>query len=190
MSDGITDCERDSERSHLYDEYLGKLLAYLKEPTDGNYRRLKNASEKVDGVPTGLMAGRTAAANSLEERVKKLREGDRQAWARLLVNVGCDEEFRKISPFKNKMIVLVNYGCGFANADLLGLEEIMDKKIEGKNYRICDCDKYAVAVAIPKKAFKKVEIFWLSCGIMGVKGPRNREGEPKKETPKPPRIRT
>jgi|SRR3989344_5736891 len=176
MSDGITDSYRDQKRGERYDKFLKLLADYLENKTPGNLQTLKLVAESVDGVPRGLMTGKTRLAQDLDSMLVGLQENDQRTWGELLLTaIGRypDQVYgrlKKLSPFASKILISVDYGLGFVT---FGgeLESILADAIGGKeNLKIYDTDKYLVA--IPESALTKAKVIWLRCGIHGVKEPR------------------
>ena len=176
MSDGITDSYRDQRRAECYEKFLCWLADYIENPTEESLASLKLAGEQTDRIPRGLMGGQTNIASGLENLLAKLLEGNERFWGGLLLSAhgGCpDESFRKlkkVSPFKDKIIIGVEYGIGFVN--LIGEAKELFDRIIGKeqNMKIYDGDTYLAA--IPKDVLKDTQIVWLKSGVSGVKGPR------------------
>ncbi|MDP3730931.1 MAG: hypothetical protein Q8R34_00290 [bacterium] len=176
MSDGITDSYRDQRRAEAYEEFLCRLADYIENPIEENLTVLKSAGEQTDGVPRGLVSGRTDISSGIEDLLKALFENDERIWGKLLLNAhgGYPEEgFRKLkrlSPFKDKIIVEVDYGIGFVS--LSGeFQNLIDKVIGGAhNMKTYDGDSYMLA--IPNDVLKDANVVWLKCGIGGVKGSR------------------
>ncbi len=178
MSDGITDSYRDQRRGECYGDFLKVLANFLEKPsTAEGCQAVKQAAERVDGVPRGLISGRTSLSGGLSVMVEKLREGDEKTWGTLLLSAvgsyptAVFKKFKSISPFKGKVLISVDYGFGFVN---IGgeFEHFLDHFIAGINgFKIYDADHYIVA--LDEYSFKKgAELVWRSCGVSGVKGPR------------------
>jgi len=183
MSDALTDIARDDRRAKAYRGYFGRLYDYLQESSKENYKKLEEAAKETDAVPRGYWGSPTNLEKWLKERVKKLKQGDKIEWARILrrnIDYRVHEKLKAISPFANKVLINVDFGCGFVNIKLEGLESIVANLIAKHNFKAYDADDYLIALDIPEQAFKDGEVVWYGCGIYGINGPRDSEGKPKK----------
>ena len=176
MSDGITDSYRDQRRGECYDEFLESLAGYLENKTQENLRVLRMAAESVDGVPRGLMTGQTNLAQGLDQVIGRLAENDQRTWGELLL-IAVDryhkdtyKRLKKLSPFTGKILIGVDYGCGFVT--LKGeTQQALDQIIGGRdNLKTYDTDKYLVV--LPESVLAKAKVVWLRCGYLGIKEPR------------------
>ncbi|MBI4993539.1 hypothetical protein HZC33_01085 [Candidatus Wolfebacteria bacterium] len=198
MSDASTEIARDQERNKLYHYYLLALKEFLSS-SGGRKESLKKVIEvagAVDDVRGGYWGSKTSISSGLKKELEELLNGDKKAWAMLLVQFflvdgmlspiidrKCfyDEkeifnEIKNISPFKGKHIYLVNYGCGFVNirhdfdALVQPTEQFIKLIIEDKDMKTYDADTYVIFAN--SNDFSGCEVFWLRCGILGVNGPR------------------
>lgn len=188
MSDALTDIARDQRRGTLFEDYLANLANYLEKPNKKKYKVLKDSAELVDSVPRGYWGGSTSLSNGIGIYIKRLKEGDKTTWGKLLnVSKGREQynQLIKISPFKDKLRIHVDYGKGFSNIDFGDLESRIHAHLRKKDYRTFDCDKYDVILNLSEADLDKLldssEIIWSNCGIVGVKGPRNQKGRLKEE---------
>lgn len=179
MSDALTDIARDTRRAEVFGEYLEAVKAYLLDSSQETFKNAVEAAQVVDGVPRGYWGGRTSLSKDIEKRLRSLKRGNKQEWARFLSLVmrydisyrHLFEEFKAISPFKDKLLVHVDYGCGFVHFG--GEIEAFFAKIirEHAGWKTYDADDYFVALPMPE-INEDTEVIWLHCGILGVKGPR------------------
>lgn len=176
MSDGITDSYRDQSRAEEYEKFLGRLADYLENPNEEKLAVLKLAGEQTDRIPRGLMSGQTDISSRMENLLAKLFENDERVWGKLLLNAHGDfpeksfYRLKKLSPFRDQILLEVDYGIGFVT--LRGdFQELIDKTINtAHNMKIYDGDKYLVV--IPADVLKEAKVVWMECGISGVKAPR------------------
>jgi len=176
MSDGITDSYRDQRRAECFEDFLSCLADHLEQSSDEKISRLLKAASETDQVPRGLMSGRTNLSEGLSGLLEKLLAGDEQTWGNLLMTAHGgypDKSFyrlKKVSPFKDKILLKMDYGIGFVS--LHGdFQNFLDKFVGSeKNLKIYDGDSYLVTIS--KEAFNGAGVVWLKSGISGVKGPR------------------
>lgn len=124
----------------------------------------------------GYFSGPINFSENLEKKLARLRNQDKEEWAKLLGgHIGSPyfSELKKLSPFAGKILIYVDYGMGFV--EIFGdMENWVNALIRGKkNWKTHDCDDYLVA--LPKPDEKDAEVFWLRCGISGVNGPRSNK---------------
>ncbi|MDD5099120.1 MAG: hypothetical protein PHP35_02150 [Candidatus Colwellbacteria bacterium] len=176
MSDALTDLARDEERDRCISKYLEAVCYFLKDQTDDNKRIAVEAARGADEVPKGFFGGQTSLAKNIEELLEKLASGDKQAWAKFLFGLGeTGHDFhilKSLSPFAGKLLISVDYGCGFAN--FRGEVESLIFSIihEGKGWKTYDADDYLIALPMPNTA--EAEVFWIQCGIFGPEIPVDR----------------
>jgi hypothetical protein len=176
MSDGITDSYRDQRRAEDYEYFLDCLVGYLEKQIGENLVAVKKAAAATDAVPRGLMSGRTNLSDGLDGLLEKLLEKDERMRGKLLFSAHniypptAFEKLKGLSPFKNRLLVWVDYGIGFVN--LRGeLQGLIDKAIaRGRNMKIYDADKYLLT--LPESVLNRTEVIWLDCGYLGIKEPR------------------
>lgn len=152
MSDGITDCYRDSLRTQIYGEWTCAIIDFLKNPTDENREIVREKADECDSVPRGLWSGPTALAKSVDDWMDKLLCNNEQTWLRFLyrnVDARSYSQLKKLSPFKDKLLIGRWYGHGFARME--GEEQFWcDEVIEEKDMCTYDGDKYLIIVDKPK----------------------------------------
>jgi hypothetical protein len=173
MSDGMTDTQRDIDRGRYFSEYISALEKFLKRPTRTNRRKVIQLANKTDDVPIGYLRFKANVSVNLEERLMKLQKGDKETWAKMLFGIIEEyyyEDLKKLSPFKDMLLVKVDYGCGFVN--LKGdVNSLFDSIIgDDKGWKTYDTDKYVVA--IDKPDVSKAEVFWITSGTYGINSPR------------------
>lgn len=180
MSDALTDIARDGRRSLRYEEYLERLYKYLQDNSEDNYKQLETIAEETDAVPRGYWNGPTSLQKRLEERVKKLKNEDKNEWMRLLWRItGFSKMYHKlkeISPFKGREIIFADYGKGFVTFELANLERKSAELLRRKDLKIYDCDKYALVIPI-EDLLENAEVVWVSC--YGQNSPRDQKGKSK-----------
>ncbi len=169
MSDALTDIARDEQRGRLYGSYPEALKAFLTNPTDENKKEVIRMAEETDSVKGGYWGGRTSLSNDVETTISKLQEGDKTVWAKFLFSLKDQHDFQAfklLSPFADKLLIAVNYGCGFVNFHG-ELEPLIASIIrDGKGWKTYDADDYVVALDKPDT--ENAEVFWVKCGILGV----------------------
>lgn len=178
MSDALTDIGRDEERRRNFDEYLANVKKYLENQTAENLAKVLKTAEDTDSVRGGYWSGKTNLRKNAEASLAELLANDKKAWTKFLSMLLANEhpmfqELKAMSPFKGKMLIFVDYGCGFVH--LKGeLQSMLDTYIrQNKNLRIYDGDKYLVALPMPD--LEKTEVEWVHCGYLGAKNPRKAD---------------
>ncbi|MEK7646846.1 MAG: hypothetical protein AAB378_00540 [Patescibacteria group bacterium] len=178
MSDAMTDMYRDAERDRHFDAYLKSVKEYLENPKTENLVKVLEAAENTDNVHGGYWGGTTNLRKYVEKLLAQLRANDKEAWTKFLSMLLANkhpifQEFKAMSPFKDKLLILVDYGCGFVTMKS-ELQNMLDECIsQGKNLKTYDADKYLVALPMPDLG--KAEVKWLHCGYLGAKGPRKAD---------------
>lgn len=193
MSDGCTDRERDLERGAYYHEYFLSLIDYLKNSSKENYTKLKESAEKTDSVERGYFTSKTSLAVRLNERLAKLKRGDKGEWGRLLYKLDDAHtvypELKKLSPFADKTLVFVDYsGHNGTEIKFERFENKINQKMKKEDYRIYDYDSYVMALQISDEKLDEIinssEIVWVRCNLYGSNrplGPRDTKGKPRKK---------
>lgn len=186
MSDALTDIARDTRRAEVFGKYLEAVKEYLLGPSQETFKNAVEAAQVVDGVPRGYWGGKTSLSKDIEKRLRSLKRGNKKEWARFLLSmIGGNmphplfKKLKAISPFKDKCLIHVNYGCGFVHFG--GEIESFFAKIiqEHAGWKTYDADGYFVALPMPE-INEDTEVVWLRCGILGIKGPRESGRRPKK----------
>jgi len=176
MSDGLTEVSRDEERTEMRNEYFNSLTKFLKDSSIDNYHFLQQSAEDADSIRGGYWTGKTSLAKNLNKRLILLEEGDKKTWLRLLISLNEDEEIynelKELSPFSEKDISYIDYGCGFvvesrSKGSLMGMihSELRRRKIPifgGEDYAIVLPDKNIEEM---KRLFKDAEIYDLTTRI-------------------------
>jgi hypothetical protein len=180
LSDALNDIEKDITRVKLMNKFLEKITQYLSSPTDNAKTEVLESAKEVDDVPYGYFGGGTEMASFVEKNIDRLKNKSPKAWGKLLrIAIGTQyyRQLKELSPFKGKIMLVVDYGCGFVN---FGgeIENVISQLLTHKGYKTYDCDKYAVFVA--EETFKNADVQWIDCGILGVKGPRIYNKEKRK----------
>jgi len=179
MSDALTDLARDGRRAELYKEFIGKLTEYLKNNNEETFEELETLAARLDSVPRGYWNGQTTILEGLPKFVASLKDNDEKVWGSLLISLSNDweysrlyKELKELSPFKDKILISVNYGCGFVNfrGDL---ESVCNRIISKENnMRTYDADHYLLV--LPEESFKNVKVLWQGCGIMSPDVPKDK----------------
>ena len=174
MGDALTDIARDGRRAENFYSFLGLLEKYLEADTrtDDMLQKVLKAAQNTDDVRGGYFGGSTDISQGLAEKIELLIAGDKYVWAWLLAiaDESSRDSLKKLSPFRDMMVIHVDYGCGFVTfrGDL---ESFIASLIRTKkNWKTYDADDYLVV--LPTPAIENAEVFWLRCGIGGVNGPR------------------
>lgn len=180
MSDAMTDISRDRQRYSTFVDLTENLAEYLKDPNETNFNSVIKTCKEMDEIPSGYFGGTTSYATYIEKQLTLLKDKDRQAWIQILhktYNTPYHQRLKNLSPFKDQIMIIINYGRGFANIEG-EIQSVFDKIIYDEKYKAYDCDKYAVF--IPKNSFENAEVEWYDCGILGVNGPRTYDENQKK----------
>ena len=174
MSDALSDLARDEQRSRGFRSYLIALKAFLQTPTAKNKVQAVQMAEATDNVRGGFWGGRTSLAKTADEVISKLQAGDKETWAKFLFTIKDDSlfpEFKALSPFAGKMIIVADYGCGFVRFSG-ELESFVESLIsDGKGWRTYDADKFIVVLDEPKR--DDIDVVWAGSGRLGATGPSN-----------------
>lgn len=179
MSDGITDANRDIDRTRAYSHYLDSLYTFLKYPTEDARKAVFATAKATDDVRDGH-SGSTCILATLEKRLHELLIGDRQAWAQFLAHRIKDAEswmrFKEISPFAKGFLVVVDYyGSGCIKEICGDMEAHVNHIIRmGKGWKT-DGDTFLVVMDPPGKS---TDAFWVDTKTIGTpehprpRGPR------------------
>lgn len=179
MTDALSEIARDKQRAEYFEKFVRAALEYIQKPARRNLKASLKAAGETDSVVGGYWSkAATNLLEGLENRLRKLSKGDKEEWARFLWLVQDELNFKEIkalSPFKNQLTIFVDYGHGFVHNRVAGLQDALNRIIREKyGWTIYDCDKYVVV--LPNLSTEKIEgeaeVFWISCGIRGVSGPR------------------
>jgi len=173
MGDGMTETARDQGRVVMIKKYLDALKAFLIEPTSDKRLKVVKLAKETDSIKGGYMQARTNLSSKVEKTLSKLEKGDKETWAKFLWKISESEyfeEFKRISPFVNKFLISVNYGCGFVRVEG-EMEPLMSSIIsDRKGWKTYDADKYIIAIDKPE--VDNAEVFWMRCDYVGKNGPR------------------
>lgn len=201
MSDALTDISRDGQRAGNFARFLNALQNWLADSNKKNFKKVIEAAKSTDAVRRGYWGGQTSISVNIEERLKKLKNRNKAEWATVLSWIIDGywfefQELKKFSPFNNKLLHFVNYGRGFMDVHAeprapFKLDNgTVNRIIASKNMKIYDADDYLVA--LDKKIhpyelrdladsdnqrkynqiLQTIDVIWLSCGIVGITGPR------------------
>lgn len=159
MSDALTDIARDNGRASDYHSYMKELLDFVSGKSSKENVRKK--AEDASGGSYGYWSGPLNLTKDLDRLLEGLwfRNGNRQVWAELLYDVVIDSEsflyweaphFHDLSPFWDKILISVDYGCGFSFLKCLPAGYVSKSVINGiikdKDWITRDCDKYLVVL--------------------------------------------
>jgi len=203
MSDAITDIARDEQRARNFSEYLSALRTYLMDSNSSrkNFTKVIEAARSTDAIRRGYWGGQTSISENIEKKIKKLKKNDKTEWARLLAMTMTDwPEYygglKKLSPFKEKYLHLVDYGNGFMDVYAVPRAPFklgngtINRIIASKNMKIYDADDYLIAISKSTnpceladladsdnhrrydQILQTIDVIWLRCGIVGINGPR------------------
>lgn len=180
MSDALTDTARDERRAEAFGKYLKAVEDYLLKPNGKNLNLIIKAAEKTDSIKRGYFGSQTSLGQDIKERMEKLKNNDKQEWAKFLSSIidrsYCFSEFKKLSPFKDKLVLHAHYGYGWG-PDIKGdVQKLVTRIIaKKKNWKTHDCDYYLVIMDMP--SVESADAIWLDCGILGIKGPRKNKSK-------------
>lgn len=171
MSDALTDIARDERRAREYGSYIEALLDLL----EGNAEeeQVVEAARRTDEVRGGYWGGGTDLSQEVRERIERLRSGDDREWGRLLDSLARDGTWthgryyraKALSPWRDRMLLHVDYGCGFSTIHSPDLDAIV-RRADMMAY---DADDYVVIVPVKPE---EPSVVWTRCGILGQDGPR------------------
>lgn len=152
-------------------KFFDALLDYLKEPTEDKIPQLSRLLCQSEENQKAYWRGEGYLKDRIGAKLAALVNQDRDAWAKFLFGLGDDlPEFKALSPFKDQMIILVDYGCGFVQFFGPDLTSLIDRIIESKNMLTYDADDYLVL--LPEIKPEDCDVIWVNCGISGKDGPR------------------
>lgn len=147
MSDALTDGYRMEREWQLREKYYRAIKDYVAHPDSNNMDLLVGAA--------------TAAAVTVNSKMRakfaKLVARDKNEWAKLLVaawRTPVFDELKKISPFKDSLIINFNHGY---MVHVAGLEDIVAQAAERSGVK---SDEECL-VDLPKFDPKAIEVFWL-----------------------------
>ena len=84
MSDALSDISRDQRRGNGYCKFFNLLADYLikKDNDDGLLKKLIKVAKDTDDISgRGYFSGPSSLANGLEDKIKLLKNGDKNEWA-------------------------------------------------------------------------------------------------------------
>lgn len=201
MSDALTDISRDEQRARNFARFLVALQNWLCDSSKKDYKKVVEAAKSTDAVRRGYWGGETSISVNIEERLKKLKNGNKNEWAKVLswiINGHWREfhELKKFSPFNDKLLFMVDYGSGFMDvhaepdAPFKLSNWVINRIVASKNMKTYDCDDYLIALDKRVNPYEladltdsdnrekhdqilqTIDVIWLSCGIVGITGPR------------------
>jgi hypothetical protein len=163
-----------SRQPGLVGKYLVALAATLRNPGCGG--RLQRAADTLDMV-TGQRFETVPIARYTTDRLQRLSESDLDEWAYVLGAAMCGQQtdaihrLRKQSPWMGWELIYAHYGCGFQDPPLCTDQTYVclphqADLIIGAEHRIYEADHYLIVLK-PRRL-----VFWLECGLCGVRGPR------------------
>ncbi|GEM_PF-6249702 len=172
-----------------YDRLVQRIWEYLRK---GNPKSRKIIIDMM--LPGGFLDMSSARAIRLFLAMNKeprlLWVGDKQMWAKFLFEMRGEpnfEEFKKLSPFADKAVIIVRYNNGTAHyygntAAFRDSEEMTSKvrrALRSREWAMNGKDGYAV---IFDKGQNRpvVEIFWVGSEILDIKSPLVTERQIKK----------
>lgn len=160
MSDGMSDAYKDAGEYEWFVQYLKEVLRWFQDQTDSRHERVFSEKKLVT---VRRIFGPEVTAEELTTIPLGLLENNKGLWTKLLMAVPSSEKelfksFKKLSPFSDKIFIVVNYGRGFVNFE--GETEIYFKSlIKDKEWRTYDCDKYAVLLPMTETP---PEVIWVN----------------------------
>jgi len=167
MSDALTDIATDQRKASLFAEALIRLVDYLKKPSINNLAAVLAYAEQIDSMRGGYWSGKTSLSTGIlsEKSIEKLRNGDKELWAKLLrfsFGYNVYDKLKALSPFHNKILVVVDYGWRGARPTTIEGEAVgaLSKVIEDNGLPINDCQKYMLA--FPQLNSSDIEVLTLT----------------------------
>lgn len=118
LSDALTDINRDFDRAELVEKALERLVEYLVNPSDEAKSVLFETAKKADDIEGGYWGSKTRLLPFLRKNLGKLLSKDETVWATLLLMAYGFPRFtrlKKISPIREKVMLVADYGYGFVN---------------------------------------------------------------------------
>jgi hypothetical protein len=93
---------------------------------------------------------------------------------------GLYRKFKNLSPFKDKTLIHIDYGIGFARINIfeLGEREFTDK-LRQEDFMVYDADKYLMTIPFRKDLLKDAEILHIGSGYLPQNQTRDSEGNPR-----------
>ncbi len=170
MSDGISDGYKGAREYESFVQHLREILWWLQEPAD---KRWEDLTSSVGLARAQNIFGRLNDQEDLYVLLSKIRDKNKEVWAKLLFAVPRDQEslfqkLKKFSPFDGQIFVIVDYGVGFVH--YYGeIDRLFGNAVNEKGWKTFDADKYAVV--LPKDALP-TDVIWVGGGLIGSNGPR------------------
>jgi len=165
MSDALSDIAKDSERARLITEYFNTLVEFASGRA--GEQEVRDAASSASGGRHGYFSGPVDLESEIEEVIEGIKNRDKQIWAKVLWKAFGYYNYRslaKLSPFRDEVIVRVDYGVGFASyesyPDSLLPKSIIDNAIKDKDWVTYDCDDYLVVF----DGNEVDEVYWIRCG--------------------------
>jgi hypothetical protein len=168
MSDGISDT-RSNDEDDLF-RYWNAIIEFLqKAPALVKLAEIEaDDGAKLPGAATVVKAGACCRFNeeSVHSLLRRLLQGDKKSWAKLLARAyryegqgfTIQKKLKELSPFKGQRLAIADYGMGFMR---LGgdVERDVSAEIRARGMCTYDCDKYLVVLGIEPK-----DVIWLGAG--------------------------
>lgn len=158
MSDALTDMNRDFDRAGLVEKALEQLVEYLLNPSDEAKSALLEIAKKADGVEGGYWGSRTRLLPFLRKNLDKLLSKDETVWTTLLLMAYGFPQFtrlKKLSPIKEKVMLVADYGYGFV--DFIGeFEDAISDLISRRGYPTYNGKGYLIL--LPKEALENASV--------------------------------
>lgn len=174
MSDALTDIARDERRHEYFCDFVASVIDYCVTPNDHTHQIVLQDAKSCDSVPTGYWRGQTALAKGIEDWLQKLLNQDEFIWIKWLLRIQYNtrehegysrykmslyDKAKSLSPYKNKTIVEMDYGIGFAHVGG-EIKNSIDKLIETNGLMTYDADRYAIILDQPIQG----KVVWLGNG--------------------------
>ena len=171
MSDGCYDGWAHSQECERYENFLKTLAFYLKkcEKDSDTEKDLQDLVHAMQRTETVIKA----------EDIDSLTVNDHETWFKLFAEMirknVCKyvyKELKSLTPFKDSLIIVADYGMDCLRVPVYDVEEFVAKAVKIKGLKIGDCDKYLVVLqeANPEHAY----VEWID-NSNGTKGPRKEE---------------
>lgn len=169
MSDGMSDMARESREADAAASYLRQLVKHLGNPSELSRKAIIALGL---GLPNSWRYGygnfrRDEWPRFMKKNLAKLEAGDKAAWSQLLrlaleSSPASYRRLKKVSPFKNRLLLFIDYDGGSAEALLTGdVSRLLSGKatseevVDGVTY---SRSPYLIAVRHKKTAIEAIKI--------------------------------
>ena len=166
MSDAHSDLTRSDDRFQARKEYYECLLGYLRQPSEVGKEELRQAEVKCEAIKFGV--SRSSIKHSgIEHLILRLQQGNMGMWAHVIYRAseyGLRDEFRDVSPLKDKVLMEVRYnGRYHVELGFSQVQNLVDQRIQDEDFMAFGADCYFLAIPEEKlqQLVEESDVVWV-----------------------------